>query len=319
MNAQASKAHSLLGAFVADAASLGLHWLYDVERIQHVTQTHHDSAAFIPLNASYFEGVSAYFAHGNRQNGEFTQYGENLHLILKDLLAHDNRLNLERFQNTFSAHFGAGGTYSGYIDRPTRGTLENIAKEKLSPSGVDDDQLPALSRIAPVLFAYDQSDLMQDQIEAVIRVTNDNDEAVAYGFVFADLLDRIVNEEDLGDALAAVTDSAHPDIQEKLKAALTTSETNSVIYGESTARACHLEMGVPLSFHILKHSRSYREAIETNIMAGGDSAGRSIIIGSVLGALHGLSPVKGIPLSWVLKIKNNALLWDQCCALTGYN
>ncbi|AEV39814.1 ADP-ribosylation/Crystallin J1 (plasmid) [Pseudovibrio sp. FO-BEG1] len=319
MSQHAVKAHSLLGAFVADAASLGLHWLYDVERIHHVTQEQHDSAAFVPLTPSYFEGVPAYFAHANRQDGQFTQYGENLHLALQHLLAHDKHLKMEEFQQAFAAHFGAGGTYNGYIDRPTRGTLENIASEKLTPSGVDDDQLPALSKIPAVLFAYDQSDQMQDQVEAIIRSTNDNEESVAYGFVFADLLDRVVNGEELQDALAAATDSSHPDIQGKLKAALEATETDSVSYGETTGRACHLEMGVPLSFHILKNTASYREAIETNILAGGDSAGRSILIGTVLGAIHGLDADKGIPLSWILKVQNNTHLWQECCELTGHS
>ncbi|KZL03839.1 MULTISPECIES: ADP-ribosylglycohydrolase family protein [unclassified Pseudovibrio] len=319
MSQQAFKAHSLLGAFVADAASLGLHWLYDVDRIHHVTQEHDDSAAFVPLTPSYFEGVPAYFAHANRQDGQFTQYGENLHLALKHLLAHDKHLKMEEFQQAFTAHFGAGGTYNGYIDRPTRGTLENIANEKLTPSGVDDDQLPALSKIPAVLFAYEQSEQMQDQVEAIIRSTNDNEESVAYGFMFADLLDRVVNGEDLQSALSAAADAAHPDIQEKLLAALSASETDPVAYGESTGRACHLGMGVPLSFHILKNTGSYREAIEANILAGGDSAGRSILIGAVLGAVHGLNTDKGIPLSWILKVQNNAELWQECCDLTGHN
>ncbi|WNZ53956.1 ADP-ribosylglycohydrolase family protein (plasmid) [Microbulbifer sp. MKSA007] len=319
MSQHAIKAHSLLGAFVADAASLGLHWLYDVERIHHVTQEQHDSAAFVPLTPSYFESVPAYFAHANRQDGQFTQYGENLHLTLQHLLAHDKHLKMEEFQQAFAAHFGAGGTYNGYIDRPTRGTLENIANEKLTPSGVDDDQLPALSKIPTVLFAYDQSDQMQDQVEAIIRSTNDNEESVAYGFVFADLLDRVVNGEDLQDALTAAADGAHPDIQGKLKAALEATETDSVSYGETTGRACHLEMGVPLSFHILKNTGSYREAVETNILAGGDSAGRSILIGAVLGAIHGLDTDKGIPLSWILKVQNNAHLWQECCELAGHS
>ncbi|SDQ22158.1 ADP-ribosylglycohydrolase family protein [Pseudovibrio sp. Tun.PSC04-5.I4] len=318
MTKQALKAHSLLGAFVADAAALGLHWLYDVDRIHHVTQEHDGSAAFVPINPAYFEGVPAYFAHANRQNGQFTQYGENLHLALKSLLAHDKQLDMAEFQKEFTTHFGAGGTYNGYIDRPTRGTLENIAKEELTPSGIDDDQLPALSKIPPVLFAYEQSDDMQEQVEAIIRSTNDNALSVACGFVFADLLDRVVSGEELQSALEAAADGAHPDIKESLKAALTERDGDAVAYGEKTGRACKLEMAMPLSFHILKNSHSYREGIEANILAGGDSAGRAILIGSVLGAIHGLDAEPGIPLSWILKVQNCEQIWQECRALTAH-
>lgn len=46
----------LLGALVADAASLGLHWLYDPDRIAQIA-TKRGSAAFAPVDAAFFEGA----------------------------------------------------------------------------------------------------------------------------------------------------------------------------------------------------------------------------------------------------------------------
>lgn len=310
-------AESLLGALVADAASLGLHWLYDVDRIANVTRQHNNSAAFVPIKAEYFEGVPGYFAHGNRKDGMFTQYGENLYLAIQHMVANGNTLDLPGLQTAFAAHFGAGGTYSGYIDRPTRGTLANIAEEKLTPSGIDDDQLPAISRVPAALLAADGSTDMQKTVEAAVRMTNNNAESVACGFVFADLLDRVLNGDPLEKSLYAASEAALPNMQMELEAALNSAEEDSVRFGAETGRACHLHMAMPLSFHILKTSGSYTEAVETNIRAGGDSAGRSILIGAVMAAVHGLGGDNGIPLSWILRMHDNAAVWAQCCALTS--
>jgi ADP-ribosylglycohydrolase len=58
---------------------------------------------------------------------------------------------------------------------------------------------------------------------------------------------------------------------------------------------------MPLSWCILAQTNSYKEAVEHNISAGGDSAGRSLIIGSLAGAAYGLD---AIPAAWSSKLDN---------------
>jgi ADP-ribosylglycohydrolase len=65
-------------------------------------------------------------------------------------------------------------------------------------------------------------------------------------------------------------------------------------------------------FHILAHSASYQDAIERNILAGGDSAGRSIMIGAIMARVHGVATDTGVPLSWVLELDGGAKVWRDC-------
>jgi hypothetical protein len=51
---------------------------------------------------------------------------------------------------------------------------------------------------------------------------------------------------------------------------------------------------------------------ERNILAGGDSAGRSILIGAVMAHVHGVATETGIPLSWVLQMEDGPSLWQEC-------
>ena len=43
-------ANCLKGALIADAAALGVHWIYDVDRVAKIAKTHGGSASFVPVD-----------------------------------------------------------------------------------------------------------------------------------------------------------------------------------------------------------------------------------------------------------------------------
>lgn len=316
--AQNSTAEMLLGALVSDAACLGLHWLYDPERIAQIASERGGASAFTPVDPANFEGVPGYFAHGARRSGMLTQYGEVLRLSIQSLNANKGVFDLGQYQEAFAAHFGPGGAYRGYIDRPTRGALDNIAAG-LSPTGIDDDQNPAIANLPAVLAAYDRRQERDEILSASMRVTNVNDVAQAYRDAFANLLSRVLGGATVADALSAAASGASPLAQAELAEALATAETDTVVYAGQVGRACHLPTSGPVMFHVLKHSGDVREAVERNILAGGDSAGRSILIGAVMGAAHGVEGPNGIPMEWVLMLEEGRQIWKECLKLAEYS
>lgn len=305
----------LMGALVADAAALGLHWIYDPARIDAVAKTR-GAAAFTPINPAHFDGVPAYFAHGQRQNGALTQYGEALHLMIQSLIATNGSFNESQYHAAYAAHFGPGGTYIGYIDRPTRGTLANLAAGQTGPSGVDDDQLPATATLPAIILATLGHPDATATVHAAIRVTNVNDTATAYGLAFTNLLTQILNGTPLARALKTTADAATGSLGADLQQALSAAQS-STDYAETTGRACHLPMALPLAFHILANTSSFAAATEANIRAGGDSAGRAILIGAVLGAVHGIGGETGIPADYLLNLQNAGALWQNCQSLAN--
>lgn len=303
-----NSAHAALtGALVADAATLGLHWLYDPERIAAVIKRE-GSAAFVPIDAANYDGVPGYFAHGNRQTGMLSQYGECLRLAIEVINTNDGVFDVTAYQQAFLAHFGMGGTYVGYIDRPTRAAVNNILAER-SPSGSDDDQLPALARIPAIVASMHGHDDLLDVVEQAIAITNVNEDARLYGRLFADLLIRVLNGGQLASALLAVAQAAPQSAQTLLTAALNTTATDSVAYGAITERACHLPQGMPLAFHILNNAVDYTDAVVRNIAAGGDSCGRAIVIGAVMGVAEGLD---AIPQDWIVRLQDSDTLLQGC-------
>lgn len=62
---------AVIGAATADAATMGLHWLYDQNRIAEVAGAEPE---FRAPNALDF-GDKGYFAHGGKTPGEPSHYG----------------------------------------------------------------------------------------------------------------------------------------------------------------------------------------------------------------------------------------------------
>lgn len=242
------RVNALAGGWVADAASLGLHWLYDSKRIQEIGG---QSPEFLPPKADYYTGGFGYFAHEGKQIGDVSHYGAATGVLTRSLLANNGELNVRHYQRQFRHFFGPGGQWQGYIDNPTRLTLANlndieqnaieqalsttnasltdqqqrILVQKVLPytrylsgdqlaapvrkainltyqepdiqdagvhiaetidqhlileSGADDMQLPAVSKLPPLVACYCGSDELLKQTEMAVRATNHNDDAVAW-------------------------------------------------------------------------------------------------------------------------------------------
>jgi len=359
---------ALAGGWVADAASLGLHWLYDSDRILEVGGAHPE---FLPPKAEYFQGGFGYFAHGGKQVGDTSHYGAATGVLTGSLLASQGHLDIRDYQRRFRAFFGPGGEWRGYIDNPTRVTLYNlnsieqtaieeaqattsvgltdqqkrILVQKVLPytrylsgdqlaepvrkaidltyhetevqeagvhlaetidhhllpeSGANDMQLPAVSKLPPLVACYCGRDDLLEKAEAAVRVTNHNDEAVAWAKCATILLDRLFQGMRMSEALDSATLEA-PD-PGRLNRAGSGDHLDAAGAGDIFGRTCYLNEAMPVIIHILSHARSYREAICANIQCGGDSCGRAWIIGPAMAAIHGVGGECGIPLSWLARV-----------------
>ncbi len=173
----------ILGALVADAAAMGLHWIYDQDHIRSIAP---DAPEFTPPNPKNYDGVLAFFAHPNRASGAFSQYGEQAMVMLRTLAASAGQYSRAEFADQFRQHFGYGGAYVGYIDHATRDTLNNMTRfedaafacaHSLPFEG--DPKLPkSLATKALPLIARHSGDALADAF--LDAVASDNQAVTAY-------------------------------------------------------------------------------------------------------------------------------------------
>ena len=173
--------------------------------------------------------------------------------------------------------------------------------------GGDDDQLATVSRLASVvalaaLRGTGQAELLR-QVEAVTRVTQNNECAVAYAKADVLVLAALLTGQTVPAALAAAEASIltlapehGEEVCEKFRAAAN-ADTKSVEAATAEfGQSCPLEHSIPSAMHCLsKHADSYPEAMHANAAAGGDNAGRAGLLGAWLGAHLNLS---AIPAMW---------------------
>ena len=302
---------AIWGQLVGDAFCLGVHWIYDLDELRRV---HPDGVhGFEPPGAGHY--------HAGKVPGDQTHYGDAA-LLLLESVAELGRVHAQDFGRRFVERFGSAG-YGGYRDHATKDTLEHAAAFTRNhpgdtfdyQQGADDDQLATVSRLASavslmVLQGVPEGDLLR-AVEALTRVTQNNDRAVAYAKADALVLAALLRGSSLHEALRSAEDATvrldptnGEEVRQKFRAAadatLLTVEAATQKFGQS----CPLEHSFPASVHCLvKHSTSYNDAMLANAAAGGDNAGRAGMIGAWLGAYLG---VGAVPEKWRQRLTASA-------------
>lgn len=371
--------NAIIGAAIADAASMGLHWLYDQNRLQQLAPAEPEFRSPSPLD---YADVPGYFAHAGRVSGDFSQYGEQMMTMLRSMASNHWQYSKSRYENEFKDFFGYGGAYVGYIDHPTRDTLNNItlaeqtalAEAKKIPfdgeetlkhkiitkvlanvkqasvmqldynelaaniekavrltddhdhlvkhahkmmealisisgyHGSDDRQLPALSKLPPLVAAYAGHGNLHEVVESAVRVTHDNDYSVECGAAMATLIESVILSGDINQSIVKTRQSCSTQVITFIDQALAHSAQETPAVTAEWGMACELKLGLPGLLHNISRASSYTDAVRQNIWSGGDSCGRSIMIGAVMGARYGVGGDTGIPEFWIERLTQQASL-----------
>ena len=310
---------AILGALIGDSATLGLHWIYDPKRISEIERL--KGLVFLQPDASHYDGVKGYFAHDRKVAGESTSYGETCLLMLQHLAKHGSFMRTE-YQTEYREYFGPGGAYTGYVDSPTRVTLQTLLSLKPEEfpvaSGANDDQFLSLAALpAMVATNTDTLEVLMKRIDEMVRVTNNNDIAVAAAKCSAAALFEILNGRTMESALVSSLQFAGDKLRPLLEQALAIQTLDNIKVAEQFGFACHVTEGLPVVFHIAKCVPDYRTAIEINIRTGGDNCGRAIMLGAFIAA-HMVKQGKAtfpIPLEWLVRYRKVAAAADACIKL----
>lgn len=275
----------VLASFCGDALALPAHWIYDQERI---------AAEFGRLEA--FTAPRPGSWHEGKARGELTHYGDQT-LVLLESLAGQHGFDLNDFAERWQRLFA---TYAGYRDAATTTTLANFA-DGWGPgdAGSQSDELAGAGRVAPVVYAYaDDLEGLAAAARAQTRLTHNNAAAMAAAELLAVAarlaLDGVAPAEAL--SLAAERPGAAK-VKGFVAAGLAAARTDSRQAILGFGQSCHMEAALPSVVQLVaRHQEDLAKALVASVMAGGDSAGRNMCVGLLLGAHLGLA---ALPESWL--------------------
>ena len=171
---------AILGGFIADAATMGLHWIYDPLEIERLVETRpsSDPAFFEPPSSPFYQYV----------NGEFSPYGAEALGILKALASQPN-ISGQELTIAFVEYMR---NYDGYKNKATRYLIENVDAGLAFPNAAPDDgQANALTKVPAAVARYSGRPDFQRKVEDTVRAHQNSDLAVRCGVAAAVILDRI--------------------------------------------------------------------------------------------------------------------------------
>lgn len=310
---------AVLGALLADAATMPLHWHYDVGQIKRKVTRAPDG----PLQAALglllpdrepldLQNLAPEF-HTPSENmfytyecGKLSPYGEEAASLVRSVAA-AGALVPERFAEASAADFK---NYKGRLNSLSKKFLEQWdAGARWPTCGVaGDTQAHSLVRVPVIVARYAGKSECRDMVADAVRVHQTSQAPVDYAQAMAALLERII----LGVS-----------VQDALKWGAFNKEEDNVLYNEqrkevadaltdmaNDPRAIVSKYGIscalpgpfigPLAI-VFGARGDFVTAVRANIFAGGDNCSRAAVVGALCGAGGGMA---GLPAEWRSKMSD---------------
>jgi ADP-ribosylglycohydrolase len=275
----------VLGAFVGDALALGPHWVYNTNvidkkygRVEH-----------------YLDPLASY--HKGKKAGDFTHYGDQM-LVLLESVGNEGGFEAQRFAADWQTLFE---DYTGYFDHATKDTLANLSEGKdIDSMGSESTDLAGAARIAPLIYCYvSDPEKLVTAARHQTAMTHNNATVLDGAEFFARTAVKILDGDTPVKALSAVRDTYFKGhvLEEQITAGLESRDQESRQAVADFGQMCSVDAALPASIHLIaRHEDDFKAALVENVMAGGDSAARGMLVGTILGAHHGLD---AFPPKWL--------------------
>ncbi|MDA3897297.1 MAG: ADP-ribosylglycohydrolase family protein [Desulfobacteraceae bacterium] len=289
----------VMASFAADSLALGVHWISDPKSIE--SQFGRVESLLKPSPDSY---------HPARDKGEFTHYGDQM-LILLESIAETGSFDLADFSSRWQKLFDG---YDGYVDGATKNTLANYqAGKPPENAGSRSDDMAGAARIAPLVCIYrDNPETLAKNAIVQTRMTHTDPATVESAEYFARVTQAVLKGAAPIEAMKSVAQDYFDIsmVSAWLQKGLATIEHESIEAIGNFGQSCHTGEMFPGVVHLIaKYETNLKEALVQCVMAGGDSAARSALVGMVLGAHLGM---EAIPRQWVegMKAREKIVKWQ---------
>ncbi len=289
----------LYQALVANAASLGVHWIYNHKKLKEIAQK--QSLLFLSQDQTFYDNAKpSYYVYPKNKIGDLSVQGQMLTWLYKGLKDNPN-FQKHDYELLLIDKFMPGGKYQGYVESYAKkliiSKLSDELKLNLDKQKLDDTHLVGF---LPYL-ATKSLGLSIDKAIELTTLFSINNDYQTYMLMFEQLFIAL-DKHTIKDAVLKTIKYAPK--HELLKFEHISSIDDIDQFIESYAgRACSIDQSVPLVMYILYHAKSYEKALEINAQVGGASSDRALLLATFL------SQVYDMPSNWKEKTKKqlNAL------------
>jgi len=271
----------VLISLVADAYSLGSHWVYDEKELEN-----------LDIDWNELNDAKAIW-HKGKKAGDFTHYGDQT-LWLYEFLKDKDKFNADAYVEFWADKMK---NYDGYVDAATRDSLENI-KNNISPSGASSTDLSIVGRIAPLLLVSNSKKEFLQNVESFVKCTHNSDEAIKTAKFFASLLLEVLDGKDIKESILALKDKFDAKTEAYVDSGIASKSDDTIQAIREFGPSCDIDGGFEGVIHLLCKYDNLKEMLIANAKAGGDSSARAMIASIVFMAQKGQS-IEQLPASWL--------------------
>ncbi len=280
------------GALVANAASLGLNWVYNIPYLKKLKDK--QDITFIPIDpAKYKRARKAVMAYPHAKVGDVSLQGHILTWVY-DALSADSHLDKNAIETMIYDQIKPGGDYQGWVESYGKKLIVNRLNEELEtkaePLTLNDSQLVGFS----FYLAAKALDLSNDQAYGYAKIFTEREEYRQWYDVFDQLI-ADVKTMSVKEALQKSLDSVPNQYRFKCAQAVHAKKFEDILKVVNTA--CDIEHAIPIIYNVLALSDDFKSAVELNTVIGGASSDRGLMLGAILASAY------DIPTDWITHIK----------------
>lgn len=297
---------AVLASFVADAATMGLHWIYNVGQLQDLLKRKQVGGSKV-FDGEFFEPPSCPFY--KYPTGKLSPYGFEAKAVLESIATVGCVDGEQMTQHLYDAfkQYSQGG---GYLNSPSRELIASIdSGNKYPDAGAFDDQAQGMVKVAAVVLRYAGLPEMVEKIKEAVKTHQNHERAEASAVAIGLVLEKVIVEgitarEAIARAMKGEGKVPHV-AKSWIKGAAAKDGTPVPDAITSLGQSCHLPGSFQGPIYTAYFAEDFVQGVRENIMAGGDSCSRAIVAGALLGAQDGLTEV---PEAWKSKVDDYHVL-----------
>ena len=267
-------------ALAADSLALGVHWIYDADKI---------ASEHGRVDTLLAPGAGSATYHPARKRGEFTHYGDQIFTLLASVAdrgGYDTAHFFKDWQTLFK-------NYSGYVDTATRTTLKNISGGKGPDTcGSASNDMAGAGRIPPIVAVlYHTPDRLVAAAREQTRMTHSDEATVDAAEFLARVSVACLDGTRPSEAMTEVLEAhfQNTPLEMWVTQGLSAVEQDSLASVKRFGQSCHTSEVLSGAVQIIAaHEQDLGGALVASVMAGGDNAARAIVVAQVLAAYNGL-------------------------------
>jgi hypothetical protein len=273
--------HYVTHALLGNAATLGIHWIYNAEFLANLAKKH--SILFLKQDPQVYAAAKpSYYAYPHTNVGDVTSQGMFLFWLTKALKTNPNLTQLE-YKDLILNQIKPGGDYQGYIETYGHKLIINSLNEKMGLKlpvvPMDDDHLIGF---IPYM-ASKQLGLSTNKAWELAQLFTSKDEYPACYQMFDAIIDRLPKQS-MKQAIEQSIALAPKRYAIQMKKAIELKDTKAFVK-DYAGTACAINQSVPIIIHLLYHSQNLADAWLRNALISGAIAERAMLLTMLMGII----------------------------------